>query len=437
MDTLYILDAVIIAISLVAIIICLVLFKRVKDLEKNNKTDPETIKELEELKFLFKETQSTTKLEIGRDISNSLNKQFLDLTTKVSETSTQQNEVTNRKFLDFQAKMNEAMQKNNETINKSFNELNERVTKSLLDINKQVNEKLSDGFKDTNKTVTNVIERLSKIDAAQKNIESLSTDVVSLKNILENNQARGRYGEIQLKTILHTIFEGINNAYAEQYTLKEATAKSESVRADAVVFLPPPYHLICIDSKFPFQDYQILLDKKEEDPTYQVALKNFKANVKKHINDISSKYIIRDKTADFAFMFVPSDGIFTYIHSHSYDSVEYAQNKRVIICSPATLQAMLSTISMLNINYQRSENLKVIDEELKKLSKEFGIWGEKWNKFSTNLRKANDAREDLDKRVNKITTRFDAINKSNVVKSIEEDESNKDEDVLDLLDGIE
>ena len=94
----------------------------------------------------------------------------------------------------------------NKNLNNDFTKLNEQVEKRLLNINEKVNERLDQNFEKTNKTFMNVIERLSKIDEAQKKIETLSTDIVSLQSILTDKKTRGIYGEVTLSHILSNVF---------------------------------------------------------------------------------------------------------------------------------------------------------------------------------------------------------------------------------------
>ena len=172
------------------------------------------------------------------------------------------------------------------TMNDNFNGLNERMEKKLSQINDKVNERLDDNFAKTNKTFTNILERLSRIDEAQKKIDTLSTDIVSLQSILTDKKSRGIFGEINLKHILVSIFgERNDNVYRLQYTFPNTTI------ADAVIFAPEPLGTVAIDSKFPLEHYQKMVDKNLSPLERTAAEKEFKADVKKHIDDIFNKYV--------------------------------------------------------------------------------------------------------------------------------------------------
>ena len=328
------------------------------------------------------------------------------------------NETNNQKLERFQNSITESLQKR-------FDALNKQIDDKLIEINKKVDEKLSEGFKGTTETMAQVRERLQAIDTAQRNIEKLSGDVVSLKQVLEGNQTRGRYGEFQLSMVLNNVFGGATGCYEEQYTIKRVK-DGDDVRADAVVFMPEPNKMICIDSKFPFQDYAKLFDA-ETDEEREKLTKDFGFAVKKHITAIKDKYIIPGKTAPEALMFIPNDGVFAFIH-HNLDSVvDYARDQRVILTSPSTLPAILVTINMVRIEVERSKNLEEINNNLKALGKQFELFSGEWNTFSKQLETVSRSREKLDTRVNRITNKFDAISDHNE-KGLIEDVSEESED---------
>jgi DNA recombination protein RmuC len=261
-----------------------------------------------------------------------------------------------------------------------------------------------------------VRERLQAIDAAQKNIEELSKDVVSLRGVLEGNQTRGQYGEYQLSMVLHNVFGDTTGCYQEQYTMKKVK-DGDDVRADAVVFMPEPNKMICIDSKFPFQDYQRIFETESQEEKERLT-KEFGNAVKKHITVIKDKYIVEGKTAPEALMFIPNDGVFAFIHQNLDDVIEYARSKKVILTSPSTLPAILVTINMVRIEVERSKNAEEINRHLQRLAKDFEMFGREWESFSNALDRTTKTRESLDHRVGKITNKFQAISTSN---DLEED----------------
>ena len=389
-----IISLVLVAITFALLIVLFVLFMKNKG---QKQVVPEIdLKEIgaiqQQIDNLSKEMKGYIELAISKEMNRSY------------EVSNKQNEVNNEKLERFQKNITESL-------NTRFDALNEQINNRLNDINKKVDEKLQEGFKGTSESMAQVRERLQAIDSAQKNIESLSKDVVSLKQVLEGNQTRGKYGEYQLSMVLNNVFGDTIGCYEEQHTFKKVV-NGEKVRADAVVFMPEPNKLICIDSKFPFQDYSRLFETTDEEETLRLT-KEFGAAVKKHVTDIKNKYIIEGETAPEAIMFIPNDGVFAFVHHNLEDIVDYARESRVILTSPSTLPSILVTINMVRIEVERAKNVKEITKQLNKLSKDFEMFGREWESFSNQLEKATSGREKLDKRVGRITNKFDAIKTSN------------------------
>lgn len=339
-----------------------------------------------------------------------------DIEASLAKEMVQVNETNNQKLERFQTNIIETMTKRFESINLQLGE-------KMKEINQKVEDKLKEGFQGTSETMAQVRERLKVIDEAQKNMESLSKDVVSLRSIMEGNQTRGAYGEYQLNMVLHNVFGDTVGCYQEQYTIKKVK-DGDDVRADAVVFMPEPNKMICIDSKFPFQDYERLM--KEEDETNKEEYKRlFAGAVKKHITVIKDKYIIEGKTAPEALMFIPNDGVFAYIHQELLDVVDYAREKRVILTSPSTLPAILVTINMVRIEAERAKNVKEISKQLDALGKQFTLFSNEWTQLSRQLDTATKTREKLDSRVSRITNKFDAISTNSDIEEIEEKEASE------------
>ena len=295
------------------------------------------------------------------------------------------------------------------TMNDDFTKLNEQVEKRLLAVNEKVNERLDQNFEKTNKTFMNVIERLSKIDEAQKKIETLSTDIVSLQSILTDKKTRGIFGEVNLKHILSSVFgERNDSVYRLQYTL------STGVIADCVLFAPEPLGTIAIDSKFPLEHYQMMVDKKLSQDVRDNYERMFKQDMKKHIDAISNKYIIPGETADQAILFLPAEAIFAEVNAYHSDIIEYAYKKRVWITSPTTLISTLTVIEMIIKNMERDKYTSVIHEELNKLGLEFARYRERWDKLARSIQTVNKDVENVSITTDKISKKFDSINKVEV-----------------------
>ena len=293
----------------------------------------------------------------------------------------------------------------NRNFNEDFTKMNERIEHRLDQINNKVNERLDVNFEKTNKTFTSVLERLGKIDEAQKKIDSLSSDIVSLQGILTDKKSRGIYGEVNLNHILASVFGDKNDkVYRTQFSFDNNTI------ADAVIFAPEPLGLVAIDSKFPLENYRIMVDKKFDKASRDTAEKLFKSDVKKHIDAIASKYIIPGVTSDQAIMFLPAEAIFAELNAYHNDIIEYAYKKRVWITSPTTLMSTLTTIEVIIKNSERDKYAKVIQDELRKLSVEFSRYKDRWDKLSRSIETVSKDVEDIHITTDKITKRFDSIN---------------------------
>ena len=290
------------------------------------------------------------------------------------------------------------------TMNEEFDKTNEMLEYRLTIMNEKVNERLDQNFNKTNKTFTSILERLSKIDEAQKKIDNLSTDIVSLQSILTDKKTRGIFGEVNLNHILVSIFgENNNRIYQTQYTFPNNTI------ADAVIFAPKPLGTIAIDSKFPLENYRIMVDKNKSKLDRDLAEKQFKIDVKKHIDAISSKYIIPGITSSQAIMFLPAEALFAEINAYHQDIVDYANKKRVWLTSPTTLMSSLTVIQVLLKNMERDKYSKIIQQELNKLGIEFSRYKERWNKLSRSIETVNKDVENINITTDKITKRFESI----------------------------
>ena len=290
------------------------------------------------------------------------------------------------------------------TMTDNLNVLDEKLDKKLNLINNKVNERLDDNFARTNKTFTNILERLSRIDEAQKKIDTLSTDIVSLQSILTDKKSRGIFGEINLKHILVSVFgEKNDNVYRLQYSFPNSTI------ADAVIFAPEPLGTVAIDSKFPLEHYQKMVDKNLSMVERNNAEKEFKMDVKKHIDAISSKYIIPGVTSNQAIMFLPAEALFAEINAYHSDLVEYAYKKRVWICSPTTLISTFTTIQVLLKNMERDKYASIIHDELNKLGVEFSRYKDRWDKLSRSIETVNKDIENIHVTTDKISKRFNSI----------------------------
>ena len=290
-----------------------------------------------------------------------------------------------------------------------FEKMNEVIINRLNYINEKVNERIDDNFQKSNKTFNNILERLTKIDEAQKKIDSLSTEIVSLQSVLTDKKTRGIFGEVNLNYILTSVFgEKQTGIYEIQHKL------SNGFIADAILYAPSPLGTICIDSKFPLENYEKMTDKSLSSEVRELASKQFKMDVKRHIEAISSKYIVPGETAREAIMFLPAEAIFAEINAYHPDLIKEAYNKKVWITSPTTLMSTLTTLCMILKNLERDKYAAVIHEELNKLSYEFDRYRERWDKLNRSIETVSKDIKDINITTEKITKRFNSINSVDV-----------------------
>jgi len=282
----------------------------------------------------------------------------------------------------------------------SVEALAKSVDARLEQISGKVSERLDEGFKKTNETFVSVMTRLATIDEAQKKIDGLTTNMVSLQELLGDKRSRGAFGEVQLEGLVRNIMPP--QAYEMQYTLPNGT------RADCVLKLPDPTGMVAVDSKFPLENYHLMFSAGSP-AERTIAERQFKTNIKKHVDDIASKYIIPNVTSDGAVMFIPAEAVFAEIHAHHPDVVDIAMQKRVWIVSPTTLMAVLNTARAVLKDVETRKQVHIIKDELGKLGREFGRFDERMKKLADHIRQAHEDALDVRTTSQKISKRFTSI----------------------------
>ena len=273
----------------------------------------------------------------------------------------------------------------------------------LNDISGKVEERLDKGFKKTTETFMDVQKRLALIDEAQKRITELSGNVVSLQEVLTDKRARGAFGEVQMSALVRNVMP--EESFELQYTM------SNRKRVDCMLFLPEPTGNIAIDSKFPLDSYQRMLDPDASDADRSAAERQFRLDIRKHIKDISEKYIIPGETADGAIMFIPAEAVFAEIHAHQPEVVEEAQRSRVWMASPTTMMAVLTTARAVLKDSATRKQVHLIQEHLVSLSKDFDRFRKRMDNLSKHIQQANKDVGEVNISTQKISSRFEKIEK--------------------------
>ncbi|MDX1710725.1 MAG: DNA recombination protein RmuC [Rhodovibrionaceae bacterium] len=268
-----------------------------------------------------------------------------------------------------------------ESLRAQERQLAEMVEKRLSDFGQKVGDKLNQTSTDQQKTLTDLRERLAVIDTAQKNITELSTQVVSLQDVLANKQARGAFGEVQLHDLVTAVLPP--SAYGFQETL------SGGQRADCLLKLPNPPGSIAIDAKFPLESYQQLRDAQDEAARVQAG-RLFSQAVRKHVSDIAEKYIVPGETAESALMFLPSEAVYAELHANFRNVVEESFRRRVWIVSPTTLMATLNTVRAVLKDVRMREQAGVIQKEVGVLMEDVGRLDERVQKLQRHFDQATE-----------------------------------------------
>jgi DNA recombination protein RmuC len=243
-------------------------------------------------------------------------------------------------------------------------------------------------------------KRIAVLDAAQKNITELSSQVVSFKDILSNKQARGAFGEIQLNDLVSSALPASH--YEFQATL------SNGKRADCLIKLPNPPGSIVIDSKFPLESFGALSNAQNENDKV-MARRNFANDALKHIKDISEKYIIAGETAESALMFLPSEAIYAELHANHTNVVQNAFKLRVFIVSPTTMMATLNTIRAVLKDVRMREQTGAIQKEIMALLEDLKRLDERVSNIASHFDMAGKDLRDIQISCDKISKRGNRI----------------------------
>ena len=259
-----------------------------------------------------------------------------------------------------------------------------QMQQQLAQMQERTNQTLHGSAQRTTTSLTQLQERLAAIDKAQDNITKLSGDVLSLQDILSNKQTRGAFGEIQLNDIVSKALP--SDSYTMQVTL------SNGRRADCLIHLPNPPGPIVIDAKFPLEAYEAL-HRAQTDWELKSAVTNMRTSIRKHIRDISEKYILDGETADGALMFLPSEAVYAELHANFPELVREGFEARVWIVSPTTCMATLNTMRAILKDARMREQAGEIRKTLRLLHRDVELVVSRVGKLDTHFRQA---REDLD-----------------------------------------
>ncbi len=286
-------------------------------------------------------------------------------------------------------------------LSRSIQTLTHSVDGRLESLAGHVNQRLDEGFRKTNETFASVMARLATIDEAQKKIDGLTTNVVSLQELLGDKRARGAFGEVQLEALVQNALPP--DAYAFQAALPNGT------RVDCLLTLPPPTGQVAVDAKFPLENYHRMFDASLGELERRAAQQAFRADVRRHVDAIASKYILPGVTSDGAVMFLPAEAVFAEVHAYHPEVVAYAQQRRVWIVSPTTLMAVLNTARAVLKDVETRKQIHVIKDALGKLAKDFHRFDERMNALARHIEQASKDVQDVQTSSRKISAHFQKI----------------------------
>ncbi len=279
-----------------------------------------------------------------------------------------------------------------------------QTARNLDDRLDRVSQRLGSGLTDnaerTSKSLQHLYERLAVIDTAQQKITSLSDEMLSLKDILSNKQARGAYGQGRMEAIIR---DGLHSrAYSFQATL------SNNTRPDCLIRLPENDQQIVIDSKFPLEAFNAL-KSADDDHAVISAQRQLRRDVLYHVRDIAKKYLIAGETHETAIMFVPSESIYADLHEHFEDVIQKAHRLQVIIASPNILMMLVQTMQAIFKDARMREQASLIQKEVVILLEDVGRLQTRLGKLQSHFQAANKDIDDLVISSGKITSRGEKI----------------------------
>ena len=347
------------------------------------------------------EKQALRLSDFSRDTQNALFQHRQGFDERQLETLKIQQDNLTQGMTEIRKQVSEALGRYSDELGKRVDKLTQTTDDKLKEISGQVEKRLNEGFEKTTETFSDVLKRLVLIDEAQKKITELSGNVVSLQEVLADKRSRGAFGEVQLASLVRNVMP--ENSFKFQHSL------SNNTRVDCILFLPEPTGNMAIDSKFPLESYRRITDISLPESERQSAERQFRQDIKKHIKDISEKYIIAGETSDGAVMFIPAESVFAEIHAHYYELVEEAQRARVWLVSPTTLMAVLTTARAVLKDSATRKQVHLIQEHLVALSRDFGRFQTRMDNLSKHIQMANKDVDEVNTSARKITSRFEKI----------------------------
>ena len=289
-------------------------------------------------------------------------------------------------------------------IDRDFLDLNSRLNDQFHDFSDRVNSNIIQSGKTYSEVFHSINEKMVKINEAQSALSEMSKDIISLEDILTDKKSRGTFGEVELYSLLDAVYGENSSIYEKQYRLPNGFIADAAIKAEG------SFGILCIDSKFPLENYRNMLNIHLDEKSRQLFERKFRDDIKKHIDDIHKKYIVPGLSADLAYMFIPAEAVFASIYGSFPELVDYSYEKKVYLVSPTTLMAYITAMRSIYLGRKKDEKARQIGIMLSELAEEF----RRFEKRSAEIYKAyehlNSAFYDLNVSSRKIIKRFDKIN---------------------------
>ena len=255
-----------------------------------------------------------------------------------------------------------------DSLSESQQHLGRALGERLGKVEAEMVKNLAVAAKDQAASLAGLTQRLETIDKAQDNIKALSEQVVSLQHVLDDNPARGAFGEVQLADIVESMLPSF--AYTMQALLENGK------QVDCLIELPDPPGPISVDAKFPLKAYQEMLAAANQTERDKAA-KQLSLDTKRHIKDIADKYVAQPidaerTTAENALMFIPSEAVYGELHAHHPGVIEESHKRKVYLVSPTTLMATLTTVRAILRDVEMRKQASVIQREVGVLLTDLG-----------------------------------------------------------------
>lgn len=375
----------------------LILAIRVFRFRRERENEQQATRIEERLKYLSEE-----RAQIERLLNENQKNQFEQF-RRFDEYQLNSLKLTQDTLQKVQTELGNTLTQHGDALGKRVDKLTEETQQKLKEISGEVDKRLAQGFEKTTATFADVMKRLTIIDEAQKKITELSSNVVSLQEILSDKKSRGAFGEVQLTSLIRNMIP--EHHYALQHTL------SNGKRVDCLLLLPEPTGNVAIDAKFPLEYYRQLHNAELTENDRKTYEQNFRQVIRKQIIDIAEKYIIPGETSDGAILFIPAEAIFAEIHANFPDLVDLSHRHRVWLASPNTMMAILTTTRAVLKDAATRKQIHIIQEHLVSLAKDFERFQDRMDNLARHIDQAHKDVNDVHKSSQKISSRFSKIEK--------------------------